>query len=140
MTLDHGPRAFFGVTALRLDSTLKKALFHTSAGRFKRYTDQVRCVLVLVGVHWGMTWVPGSRHSCHVAKTDSPWVSECRPFWLSLPLTGLGLTPDARCLRHPVSRECQRGPRHFWSRLACLGYGLSSRSHIKKAFCHTLAW
>ena len=41
-------------------------LGHTSTSHVHRYTDHVGCVLVPVAVGRGcLTWIPGSRHSCH---------------------------------------------------------------------------
>ena len=36
--------------------------------------------------------------------------------------------------------ECRRGPRHFWNRLACVGFSPVAGTHIKKALCRTLVY
>ena len=70
------------------------------------------------GVSW-LWWqlVEATWHSCHVAKTDSPWV---------VPTPVSYLLRQAMVYRlAPFFWECQRSP-------SCIC--------IKKVLCHTLAW
>ena len=48
----------------------------------------------------------------------------------------LGLSPGA-WLRRPLFGKYRRGPRHFGSHRAYLGYGLALSPIFKKAVCHT---
>ena len=103
-----------------MDSSLGgTGLGHTSVSCVGWCTDLVECVLVPVAVGRGAPWPTSS-------SLRGPFPKALNNLW-----------GTSFIAWHLFLGECWRGPRHFWSHWACLGYSLAPRPILKKALCHT---
>ena len=69
--------------------------WYTLAGDVPWYADQVACVLAFVDSQSRPPYMSAevSWHSCHMAKTDTPWASDGCPLKLSPALAEFSLLP-----------------------------------------------